>query len=59
MLSVDIDECRVGNGGCQHYCNNTEGSFNCYCDDGCTGKYTGDSNIISSDKKLFKKSIVM
>ena len=55
MLSVDIDECRVGNGGCQHYCNNTEGSFNCYCDDGyrrneslCIGKYTcnSDSNII-------------
>ncbi|KAL7732539.1 hypothetical protein ACLKA6_019174 [Drosophila palustris] len=28
---VDIDECRVNNGGCSHQCENTEGSFKCRC----------------------------
>ena len=30
----DIDECEVANGGCDHSCNNTEGSFSCDCNDG-------------------------
>ena len=34
-LSTDIDECQDGfNGGCQKYCNNTIGSYHCYCDPG-------------------------
>ena len=32
--STDIDECAEVNGGCQHTCVNTEGSFLCDCDDG-------------------------
>ena len=24
---VDVDECTIENGGCQHYCENSEGSF--------------------------------
>ena len=24
---VDVDECSIENGGCQHYCENSEGSF--------------------------------
>ena len=28
---LDIDECNVLNGGCSHYCNNTDGSYYCSC----------------------------
>ena len=28
---VDIDECLVANGGCQHDCHNTEGGHRCSC----------------------------
>ena len=33
-LYTDIDECSQDNGGCSHYCFNTFGSYNCYCDNG-------------------------
>uniref|UniRef100_A0A671M6F4 Multiple EGF-like-domains 6b n=1 Tax=Sinocyclocheilus anshuiensis TaxID=1608454 RepID=A0A671M6F4_9TELE len=32
--SVDIDECQVHNGGCQHKCVNTRGSYHCQCNAG-------------------------
>ncbi|XP_030242302.1 latent-transforming growth factor beta-binding protein 4-like [Drosophila navojoa] len=28
---VDIDECRLNNGGCSHTCRNTQGSYQCVC----------------------------
>ena len=41
---LDINEC-AGDHGCHHLCNNTDGSFHCYCNPGymlvngtnCTG----------------------
>jgi O-glycosyl hydrolase len=30
----DENECLVNQGGCSQECNNTEGSFNCYCRNG-------------------------
>lgn len=30
----DVDECISGNGGCEHVCNNTMGSYKCSCEDG-------------------------
>eukprot|EP00731_Ephydatia_muelleri_P028201 Em0019g1074a len=30
----DIDECSSSNGGCSQICNNSEGSYNCYCQQG-------------------------
>ena len=34
-LSIaDINECADDNGGCQHICNNTGGSFHCSCNPG-------------------------
>ena len=30
-ISIDINECETANGGCQHSCTNTIGSFNCSC----------------------------
>lgn len=47
LISSDIDECQDKNGGCEHTCENTLGSFECSCRDGyilaedklaCTGK---------------------
>ena len=48
--AIDIDECSVNNGGCEHNCTNTEGSFVCSCVEGyslernmfCEGKLTTD-----------------
>ena len=33
LYCTDIDEC-AGDHGCQQLCNNTDGSFNCYCNPG-------------------------
>ena len=32
--SLDVDECAIANGGCEHECINTEGSFYCDCREG-------------------------
>lgn len=34
VCSPDIDECRLNNGGCDHICRNTVGSFECSCKKG-------------------------
>lgn len=34
IFSTDIDECAVSNGGCQHICRNTFGSYVCFCNNG-------------------------
>lgn len=31
LASADINECLVNNGGCDHFCRNTVGSFECGC----------------------------
>ena len=31
---TDINECATNSGGCSQGCNNTDGSFHCFCDDG-------------------------
>lgn len=47
-LNLDVNECETFNGGCDHQCNNTIGSFNCKCRKGffldangktCIGKF--------------------
>jgi len=57
---TDVDECEINNGGCQQRCNNSVGSYNCYCDDGfvlasdgkiCNG--TSSSPLLSSLFVLF------
>ena len=51
-LFSDINECAVGDGGCEHSCNNTLGSYICLCDEGyelnddnhtCKGRQTTSS----------------
>lgn len=34
LFSADIDECLENNGGCDHFCRNTVGSFECSCQKG-------------------------
>ena len=34
VLFLDIDECKVNNGGCQQRCVNTVGSYQCLCQAG-------------------------
>ena len=31
FFSLDVDECTVGNGGCEHSCRNKPGTFYCRC----------------------------
>ena len=33
---LDIDECKNNTSGCDHYCNNEIGSYNCECKKGYT-----------------------
>ena len=34
IMHVDENECSSNNGGCAHSCQNTIGSYNCYCING-------------------------
>ena len=34
LYSVDINECDTSNGGCNHTCTNTDGSYTCSCNSG-------------------------
>ena len=34
ICTLDVNECAIANGGCEHECINTEGSFYCDCRDG-------------------------
>ncbi|XP_057176293.1 very low-density lipoprotein receptor isoform X3 [Triplophysa rosa] len=34
LVCVDVDECASGPSVCSHYCNNTDGSFQCSCSHG-------------------------
>ena len=34
MMITDINECGTSNGGCEHTCTNTDGSYYCSCNSG-------------------------
>ena len=42
-LVTEIDECATNNGGCEHDCDNTDGSFFCSCESG----YRLDNNSLN------------
>ncbi len=44
---IDVNECSTGNGGCEHVCTNTIGSFSCSCDNGFT--LAGDGKSCEQD----------
>ena len=43
--TIDINECLTNNGGCQHTCVNTHGSFKCICPPGYKHQYGGKQCI--------------
>ena len=47
---ADIDECLEDNGGCQHHCVNTEGSFQCQCRDGFKVDLADESQCVDHDE---------
>ena len=51
LLSIDVDECNTANGGCEHSCTNTIGSFICSCD---TGYQLDENGLNCSGKSLLK-----
>ena len=34
IVFADVNECDLETDGCAHYCENTDGSFNCSCREG-------------------------
>ena len=34
IYHLDVNECNTNNGGCQHNCVNTDGSYECQCRSG-------------------------
>lgn len=34
IISADVNECAVRNGGCSHYCINKPGTYHCFCQSG-------------------------
>ena len=53
FLFSDINECQSGNGGCNHHCINTAGSFYCKCDPGF--EFTGSNRKKCRGKILEEK----
>ena len=56
FIFLDIDECLINNGGCQHHCHDSDGSYTCSCSNGyqlnsdghtCEGKF-----VITTAPKL-------
>ena len=61
-ISLDVNECTVNNGGCEHTCHNTHGSFYCTCNSGfvlledkkgCTGMCLYMCVYMCVDRQLF------
>jgi len=50
-LMTDINECAVNNGGCQHDCCNTPGSFTCRCPPGY--QLTADARHCQGEHSLY------
>ena len=47
-MLLDINECQTNNGGCQHNCSNSVGSFQCSCLSG----YALDSDDLRCSGKI-------
>ncbi|KAL4233289.1 hypothetical protein ACF0H5_007973 [Mactra antiquata] len=52
VVSYDVNECDTNNGGCQHECQNTIGSYKCVCPGGFTINKTDDHNCEDLDECL-------
>ena len=50
---ADVNECNANNGGCEHTCDNVDGSFQCGCD---TGYMLGADGLNCDGKYLYRLS---
>ena len=51
---ADVNECNANNGGCEHTCENVDGSFQCGCDTG----YMLDADGLTCDGKCLYQGYV-
>ena len=51
-MHIDIDECAIANGGCDHFCSNYPGFYCC----SCRGGYTleEDGSCIGNKQRIYK-----
>jgi len=65
---TDIDECQSNNGGCDHFCKNTVGSFDCSCRKGfklltdeksCQGMYAGEAVKVGQISVVWTSTTMM
>ena len=57
MTYSDIDECVKSNGGCQHVCKNSFGSYQCLCHSGYllgADKHSCDGNYIQMNECMYQ-----
>lgn len=60
ILPTDRNECGLANGGCEHVCTNTDGSYDCSCNSGfqlgsngrtCKGEYQRFLHVLKEVQK--------
>ena len=60
-ITLDINECNTDNGGCDHNCINTQGSYQCQCREGyetnnnginCTGMMLITLNVHTQQQQI-------
>ena len=49
-FTADANECEINNGGCEHDCQNTLGSFFCSCRDGYLRDFVHPSKCMDIDE---------
>ena len=52
LFSLDVNECSINNGGCQHTCVNTDGSYECQCRSGYRLSSNGRNCIGTVDLEI-------
>ena len=55
-IHLDENECDVSNGGCQHQCENNNGSYVCHCNEGFF--LDGNGKTCSGKREILKKDLV-
>lgn len=59
LVCVDVDECVDRPDFCSHYCNNTQGSFVCFCSQGYVLEPDGHSCKITGIHTCYEQKFIM
>ena len=61
LFSLDVNECSINNGGCQHTCVNTDGSYECQCRSGYRLSSNGRScsGMLARLENWYRKLLVL